>query len=325
MEVDDLPSPAELWWPFAVLAAAEAARGGTSWTAHPAQQLLSYDGPEGWLCLQRLYRSRLVLWAAPTGEPPLDDLAETPAWVLSDAARQAYGDGITTLAWHAHGEWDGLTEEVSPGTAALLDRTADLPAPLAALVPLARRGDVSADELAEALDDPADPAAALEVLRAVGAEDGHAQGTVRDLLGEAIRKQMRATRDVDRILVQRPAVLVHWARVAEPPDDFSFAVCVDDGALVAAADNHHLPEQFEGALVNVLRELLNEEAGSEQGRWLFARVTFADALVGLERRYDGWPGWFSGPGPSLPSLAREMAARRPPYLPAWASLLPTSG
>lgn len=322
MEIDDLPDPGELWWPFAALAAVDRARGSRVWTFDAGNHLLAHDGPDGGqIRMQRLYGQRLVIWGHAAGEDPHPaSWSGIPGWVTSDAVRLLLGQaGATLLAWHHHGEWDGATPLADP--ASVLAPLLDAEAP-AGLVARARRGTITLDDVAEELAGDGDPERGLAVLVGAARSAPPLQGRVKALLAGEIHAQMRATPERDRIQPQRPAALVRWARVAALPDEFTFTARAERGRLVPDPESDDLDEQFRTQLLNVLAQLHHEEASDDGGAWLYVRVHVAGPRVTFERRYDSLPDWYADTPHSLEALAWEMDQRHRDWRPAWASLLP---
>ena len=70
----------------------------------------------------------------------------------------------------------------------------------------------------------------------------------------------------------------------------------------------------------------HEEASTESGAWLFARVTFDGTLISFDRAFDSWPEWYRvvnpSEGPGLEDLAWEMGQRAEQWRPTWSRLLP---
>ena len=145
-------------------------------------------------------------------------------------------------------------------------------------------------------------------------------------LRDQIHGQMRDAVEADRMLMQRPPVLVHWSRINGPQLPFEYAVMVIRDRIVPAPTNTPMSELAVSSLTNVLAALHRDEAAEESGAWLFARVSSDGVGVRFDRAFDSWPSWYevhhASDGPSLDDLAWEMAQRHQPWLPAWASLLP---
>ena len=322
VDIDELPDPGELWWPFAVLAALDRAQGRRVWTLDAGNHLLSYDGPDGGqFRMQRLYGGRITLWGHAAGEAPEpSSWTGVPGWATSDAIRHwLRREGATLLVWHHHGEWDGATPDADAGAvlAPLLD--AEVPA---ALVKRARARKVTVKDLATALGGQGDPDRGLTVLQEATEDAAPIQGHVRSVLAAEIHAQMRATRDRDRMQPQRPASLVRWARVADVPANFTFTVRAERGRLIPDPESDALAEQFRTQLLNVLAHLYAEEASEDGGAWLFAKVSVDGPRVNYFRAYDSLPEWYDDTPPPLDALEWEMTQRHHSWLPAWASLLP---
>lgn len=328
MDVDDLPPADRLWWPFAVLVALATVRGDDGWSFDARHQQLTRNVPDGgWLRMQRLYGGRAVLWASSsgpgteTGPSPRSSWTGIPGWATSDAVHDwLHYHGATFVAWHSRHGWDTATPSVSPDAALAPLLDADLPE---ALIDAAAAGTVDATMLAQLVD--GDPTDALDLLRSARHEAAPVQGAVRTFLANEIRAQMLHTRDRDRLLHQRPAQLVRWARIANVPAGFHHAVHQQGNGLDAAPGNTPLAAQFLLTLTNVLESLHREEATDQGGAWLFARVGYDGLNLGFDRRFDGRPYWYVGAGPTLDTLADEMARRHPAWRPAWAALLPQPG
>lgn len=324
MDVEELPHADDIWWPFAVRAALDTAAHRDTWRYDAAERLLRYDGPDGTrLRMQRLYGGRMVLWG--THPDPrraaLTSWSGIPGWATSDAVHGwLQRIGATFVLWHYRDGWDSATTGPQPDEplALLLDND-DLPPRLLAA---AAAGHATAEDLAPLLDDATDPAPALALLTAAHVDGPPAQGAVRMLLATEIQAQMRITQDRERNLPQRPAVVVRWARVAEPPPGFTFSMHQQDGGLGPALGNSPIAEQFRLTLVNVFEQLHAEEASETSGAWLFARLSFDGRNVHFERAFDGRPWWYEDDGPTLRTLAAEMRRRSREWRPAWSGLLP---
>lgn len=318
--MDALPPADVLWWSFAVRTALAVARHDETWTFDPIHQLLRHDGDDSQLRMQRLYGGRAVLWGS-TPEADADPRRSwtgIPGWATSDAVRDwLVGSGTTFVAWHSRDGWDTATpgSDLAPAVAALVDE----PVP-DDLVEAARRGRVDR-RLLEGLVD--DTATALHLLHAAGGEAPPVQGMVRSLLAAEIRAQMRLTPERDRMLPQRPVLLVRWSRVANPPRGFTHVVHqYGPGRLAPALGNSALAAQFRLTLDNVLARLHVEEADEASGAWLFARVSHDGVNVHFDRAFDSRPAWFEDEGPALAELDAEMTRRAPTWRPAWSRLLP---
>lgn len=323
MWVDDLPDADRLWWRFAVLAALDRAVGGTTWSFDPRHHMLRYDAADGArLRMQRLYTRRSVLWGNAAGERTPRAWTGVPGWATSDAVLHwLHETGASALAWWSRGEWDTATpeQEVGPMLAPLLG--AEVPHDL---VQQASRQQVTAGRLHDLLGPRAEASAALDLLRRAAGETSAAQGQVGRFLEAEVHQQMRAARERDRVLPQRPVPLVRWSRVADLPGTFTFVVRCEFGRLVADIGNDYVGEQHTSALLNVLGTLLHDEATDDGGAWLFARVRRVAGRLEYDRAFDGWPEWYDGPGPSLRALAWEMSQRSAPWRPPWSRLLPTA-
>lgn len=322
MDIDSLPDPGELWWPFAVLAALDRARGQRVWTFDAGNRLLAYDGPEGGrIVMQRLYGRRLVLWGhGPDESPGPQSWSGIPGWATSDAVRLwLRKQGATLLAWHHHNEWDGATPDTDAEAVLAPLLNAEVPADLLAK---ARARKATLKDLEAALDGRGDAERGLTVLQDATEEAAPLQGQVRHLLAGEIHAQMRSTRERDRMQPQRPAALVRWARVADVPPGFSFTVRAERGRLIPDPESDALSAQFRQQLLNVLEQLHVEEASEDAGAWLFARVSVDGPRVQFDRCYDSMPQWYDDTPPTLEALEWEMTQRHRNYRPAWAKLLP---
>lgn len=346
MNADDLPTAEDLWWSWAVLAATDRSIGGDTWSLDVDDHTLRLDRPGGWLRMQRLEGGRAVLWgyddysADDARAHGLDVLDGAPGWARSDVlTRSVRTEGAGFLAWQAHGEWDTSTPDLDDGADLLLDplRNADsvghtavalsssiVPAHLHQLLSGARTGHLDEADWAAYLGNAGDPQPGLELLR--NADDEAqltAQGSARTRLRQTVHAQMREATERERVVVERPAVLVQWSRITDLPVAFEHAVMVDQDRLLPATTNTGPPEQFALTLTNVLRQLHHDEASDESGAWLFARVVYDGRAVSLDRAFDHWPAWFTDDhGPSLEGLAWEMDQRHPDWRPGWASMLP---
>jgi hypothetical protein len=155
---------------------------------------------------------------------------------------------------------------------------------------------------------------------------GSQGGAVLRRLRQQIHEQMRAGQERDRVLIQRPPLVVYWSRANGPQLPYEHAVMAVRGELRPAPTNTALPPLVERTLTNVLLQLHREEASDESGAWLFARVWSDGSMVSFDRAFDTWPEWYqvrhTSQGPSLEDLAWEMAQRSPEWRPAWSTLLP---
>jgi hypothetical protein len=324
VEPDDLPDPEDLWWSWATLAAIHRAGDEKVCTFDPGEQVLRLDLADGgWLRMQRALGSRMVLWgrSAQVGDRPPDPRREAPDWAVTDAA----GTGSPSfLAWHVHGEWDLSGPEPDEGAVHLLR-------PLLSVDPRAveaLRADPCPETLRTWTDGPhLEEAVALlhrvdDLDRAAGSQGG----AVLRRLRQQIHEQMRAGQERDRVLIQRPPLVVYWSRANGPQLPYEHAVMAVRGELRPAPTNTALPPLVERTLTNVLLQLHREEASDESGAWLFARVWSEGSMVSFDRAFDTWPEWYqvrhTSQGPSLEDLAWEMAQRSPEWRPAWSTLLP---
>ncbi|MCW2818524.1 MAG: hypothetical protein JWR42_1311 [Marmoricola sp.] len=324
-----MPDADDLWWSWVVLSALHRVTGDASFRFDPDDLVLGLDTPDGsWLRMQRVLGSRSVLWgrsdlATPA---PADARRGAPDWALTEATG---GDRPTLVAWHAHGEWDLSHHDEDDGLLPLLR-------PVLAvdprLVALARTGALEAHHLAAHVPGPhvdeGDLLAALALVAAAGGTAPAATaGSVLSRLRHQIHEQMRDAAEADRVLLQRPPAVVHWARANGPRMPFTWSVMWLRGEAVPGAGSTRLPDAVRRSLTNVLAELHRSEAGEESGAWLFARVHSPDGVVvAFDRAFDSWPSWFAvhhrDRGPSLVDLAWEMSQRGSAWRPAWASLLP---
>ncbi len=326
MEPDDLPDPGDLWWSWVVLAALHRAVDDDHCGFDERLRVLRLETSAGsWVRMQRTLRSRATLWGRSSRAPqaPADARAAAPDWAVTEAMA---GRRPTFLAWYAHGEWDTSSPGADEGAVHLLRPilTVDPRA-----VELARAGRLDAAALARWTDGEHLGAAADLVTRAgqtvPGAPVG-AAGAVRARLRDQIHEQMREADERDRMLMQRPPVLVRWLRASGPGVPFEHAVMITRHRTVVSPTSTPLAEPVVRSLANVLTGLHHEEAGEESGAWLFARVASDGVVVAFDRAFDSWPSWFQvrqvDQGPTLDDLAWEMQQRAVPWRPAWAGLLP---
>ncbi len=323
VEPEELPDAEDLWWSWVVLAALHRAAGDGSCRFDAHEVLLELDGADGsWLRMQRSHGRRATLWGRSAVAPPSRDdaLRGAPDWALSQSTHQRRP---SFLAWHVHGEWDTSAPCDDEGAIHLLR-------PLLTVDPraveLVRTGRATAETLAPyAHGDHLEEA--VELVRLAGGDAPRRPGgTVGSRLRDQVHGQMRDAVETDRMLMQRPPGLVHWLRVNGPRVPFEHAVMVIRDRIVPAPTNTPLPELAVSSLTNVLATLHRDEAAEESGAWLFARVGSDGVGVTFDRAFDSWPAWYevhhASDGPSLEDLAWEMTQRQPPWLPAWASLLP---
>ncbi|MBO9523619.1 MAG: hypothetical protein J7518_18970 [Nocardioidaceae bacterium] len=310
MEADDLVSAEDLWWSWAVLTDQDLLPDGARCELDADEHVLSYDYGASWTSLQRIAGGRAVLWGrAGTSvrdaiSEHLDVLAGAPDWASSDAVwRSVRETKPGFFAWHSRDGWDTSTPD-------MFDGVIDLITPLLRadphLVDAARAGQSDSVFLKDA----------------AGVAYVAAQGPIRHRLRHQIHEQMRATRERDRGLPERPTLLARWVRVVEPVASFTHTVLVDEGRLVVTSSSPWLPEAMRLTLGNILRELHRAEAEEESGAWLAARVRFEHGRIALDRAFDSLPAWYTGKGPTLRALAWEMSQRTDPWRPAWATLLP---
>lgn len=322
VDIDELlPDPGEIWWPFAVLAAIDRARGRRVWEFDAGNHLLCYDGADGGrIRMQRLYGGRIALWGHAAGERPEPvSWSGIPGWAISDAIRHRLRrEGATLLAWYRHGEWDGLTPHADVERVLGPIRSADVPDDL---LRRARARTVEEGDLAKVLGDSGDPERGLKVLREATREATPVQVGVRSLLAGEIYAQMRRTPDRDRGQPARPAAVVRWARVVDVPEHFNLTVRAERGQLIPDPESDSLPTRFRTQLLNVLTQLYASEASEDGGAWLFARVVCEGPRVRFDRAYDGMPEWYDDTPLPLDALAWEMSRRRREWRPPWAALL----
>jgi hypothetical protein len=310
MEADDLASADDLWWSWAVLVDAGLLPDGATSELDTDEHVLQYHLGDSWASMQRIGGGRAVLWgrvADATRDAVTehaDVLAGAPDWARSDAVWRSIREvkpGF--LAWYSRDGWDTSTSGMYDGVVALF-------------LPLLR-----ADPRLVA-DARAGGTGSVLVQKAQGVAHVAAQGAVRDRLRDQIHRQMRDTPDRDRHLPARPTLLARWARITDPRRSFEHVVLVDEGRLLGATDAP-LAAGAAASLANVLQELHRVEAGDESGAWITARVRFDGARISFDRAFDGLPDWYSGPGPTLRTLAWEMQQRSPRWRPAWARILPS--
>jgi len=312
VEIDELPPADQLWWTAACLAARDRATGRSGWDLDAGNQVLHHAAPDGSLLrLQRLLGGRFAIWGIDPDDTLQRGWTGIPGWATSDVAEWWERSGATFVAWHTRDGWDTATPEAS----------------LAPLAPLLR---AHADGIAAAVDD-ADALAALigegdgelarVVLTQARREAPTTQGRVRRMLAHEIHAQMARGPERDRVLPQRPVPVVRWVRAARPPAGFAFAVHLEGDAIVEDATNHRLADQFHRSLLTLFEVLHHEEAEPASGGWMFARLTYDGINAGFDRAFDSRPHWYSGDGPTLETLAAEMARRTPEWRPAWSRLL----
>lgn len=311
MEADDLVSAEDLWWSWAVLTDAGLLPDGANCELDADEHLLCYDYGDSWASMQRIAGGRAVIWGRAGGSPRdaisehIDVLTGAPDWSSSDAVwRSVRETKPGFFAWHTRDGWDTST----PG---MFDGVTDLLMPLLRadprLVDAARAGQTESVFLKDA----------------AGVAYVAAQGPIRNRLRHQIHEQMRADRERDRGLPDRPTLLARWARITEPVAPFAHTVLVDEGQLVVTSSSNWLPEAMRISLGNILRELHRAEADEESGAWLAAQVRFQQGRITLHRAFDSLPHWYAGKGPTLRGLAWEMEQRAEQWRPAWASLLPS--
>jgi len=316
VDVDELPPAEELWWTAAVLAARDQARpastADSTWRFDPRDLILHHEPPDGcFLHLQRLFGGRLSIWGTDPAETAPPTWSGIPGWAGSDVDEWWERSGATFLVWHSRHGWDTATPDASlvplePLLAAYADGLAAVAIDPEALTALVGDGDLGT---------------ARDVLSGARAEAPTKQGRVRRMLAREIRAQMSASAERDRLLPQRPVVVVRWARAARPPAGFSCSVHFDGQSIVEDSANHRLDEQFRRSLLNVFELLHHEDGDPESGAWLFARVTFDGVNVSFDRAFDSRPHWYLGDGPTLEVLAHEMSRRTPQWRPPWSRLL----
>ncbi|MGI9156167.1 MAG: hypothetical protein ACR2FG_05960 [Marmoricola sp.] len=347
MHLVGLGSPAQLWRRWVLLAAGHAALG------RPGCEIQRHDGcghleddAGRWLRMRRLAGNRAILWGhdpddAVSAGLEADLLDSAPDWAYdadraqSDSAWREVGH----LAWHAHGSWSSTPDQLSAGTEALLSTVGTdeaLHSWWRATWP-----DASDDQLAVVLRKPeatalaavVGGAAASRAARQVGLGRSWAGHQLSDTAASHLRAQiyaqMRSADElVDRGHPKRPTLLRQWARVNLAGTPFRHAICaVGAGSaplLVGSVDNDGLRKEGKRSLENVLNELRMLETDEQSGAWLFVKVSCDGRSVAMDRRYDGWPGWYLAPaaGPSLAGLHLEMAQRAPDWRPPWSTLLP---
>jgi len=323
VEIDELPEPADLWWSWVFLAALHRASDDPGCGFDPDHGVLHLTSTDGsWIRMQRVLRTRTTLWGRSAHAPPAPPDARhgAPDWAVTDATltrRPSF------MAWHAHGEWDHSSPADDAGAVHLLRPilTVD-PEAVAAI----RGGATDSATLAPWVDGPhLEEAAELVRLAATGSPTRRL-GAVRSRLRDQIHQQMHDAPERDRMLIQRPPGLVRWARVNGPGVPFEYAVMALRDRMSTSPYNSRLPESTVRSLGNVLGSLHREEAGTESGAWLFARVSSDGTLVSFDRAFDSWPAWYRvghpGEGPGLEDLSWEMDQRAREWRPAWASLLP---
>jgi hypothetical protein len=323
VDPDALPDGEDLWWSWVVLAAMHRASGDEACRLDPHTLVLALDNDDGsWLRLQRTLGRRLVLWGRSAVAPELapDARRGAPDWALSEATEDREP---TFFAWHVRGEWDASTAYDDEGALQLLR-------PVLTVDPRAvgrvRSGQGTVETMVPSLDE--EHLAQADALVDAARADAPARpgGSIGSRLRDQIHGQMRDAVETDRMLMQRPPVLVQWSRINGPHVPFEYAVLVTRRRITPAPTNTALPETVTSTLTNVLRGLHHDEASEESGAWLFARVTSDGIVVRFDRAFDSWPDWYqvhhADQGPSLEDLAWEMRQRAREWRPAWASLLP---
>lgn len=303
------------------------------------------DDAGHWLRMRRLGTNRAILWGHDPGIEAGDGyvselLDSAPDWAYdADRAQAWHGDGVGYVAWYAQGDWSSTPDHHSVGADALLTTVGTDEAVHAWW--RAAWPDASPDQLAVVLQEPEATALASVVGAPAAARAGQQVALGRGWsshqmsdaatshLREQIYAQMRTAEElVDRGHPKRPTLLRQWATVNLPGLPFRHAVCaVGPGSaprLVGAVNNSGLPAPKRRSLDNVLNELRMLETDQGSGAWLFARVACDGRSVELDRRYDGWPGWYVAPAtrPSLNGLYLEMTQRDPRWRPPWSTLLP---
>lgn len=323
VEPEELPDAEDLWWSWVVLAALHRAVADEACRFDADELVLSLDNADGsWLRMQRSHGHRAALWGRSAVAPPSrgDARRGVPDWALSEATEEREP---TFLAWHVHGEWDTSAPCDDEGAIHLLR-------PLLTVDPravdLVRAGQATPETLTSyAHGDHLEEA--VELARLAGA-DGPARssGSVGSRLRDQIHGQMRDAVESDRMLMQRPPALVHWARINGPVSPYEYAVRMVRDQFAPARTNTSLPAPMVRTLTNVLMTLHRHEASEESGAWLFARVSSDGYAVRFDRAFDSWPSWYqvqhAGEGPSLEDLSWEMGQRTARWRPTWASLLP---
>lgn len=323
VEPEELPDAEDLWWSWVVLAALHRTVGDDSCRFDARQVLLALDGADGsWLRMQRSHGHRATLWgrSAVASRSRRDARGDAPDWALSEATEERRP---SFLAWYAHDEWDTSAPCHDEGALHLLR-------PLLTVDPraveLVRTGGATPETLAGyAHGDHLEEA--VELVRLAGGDaPRRSRGSVGFRLRDQVHGQMRDAVETDRMLLQRPPILVHWSRVNGPRVPFEHAVMAIRDHIVPAPTNAPMPELAVNSLANVLGSLHRDEASELSGAWLFARVSSDGVGVRFDRAFDSWPSWcqvhHASDGPSLEDLAWEMDQRTQEWLPAWASLLP---
>ncbi len=323
VDSESLIHPDDLWWPMVLLAARHVVEEDGAGSIDVEDSCVCLTGVDNYVQLQRFRGDRAVLWGR-VGDHEGPSLEDVPDWALTDPLDQAVRTrGINYVAWFAHGEWDAVTSAARGAPELLLSR---MPSVDPDVVEAARANDFECAALRDFLG--ADPHEVVELLRSASSElSPPVGGTVSGRLLRQIHEQMRDATEADRMLIQRPAVLVQWSRVNGPPPPFEYAVMAARNQLVPATTNSRFTTTVTRSLTNVLHKLRHEESSDEYGAWLFARVWHDGRMLHFDRAYDSWPAWFqvrqTGQGPSMADLAWEMDQRERPWRPRWASLLPS--
>ncbi len=315
MDVDELPPAEGLWWAAAALAARDRALTDATdagWRLDSRNQVLHHEPPDGRrLRLQRLFGGRFAMWGTDPADTAHRVWSGIPGWAGTDVDEWWERSGATFVAWHTRDGWDTATPEAS-------------------LLPVEPLLTAYAEGLGAAATDPTvlatligggDAEAARAVLSEARAEAPTRRARVRGMLAREVQAQMTGSPERDRLLPQRPVVVVRWARAARPPAGFAFSVHHDGDRVVEDTSNHRLDEQFRSSLLNIFALLHREESDPASGSWVFARVTFDGINVSFDRAFDSRPHWYAGEGPSLEMLAAEMSRRDPSWRPPWSRLL----
>lgn len=322
VDAEALIHPDELWWPMVLLAARHVVEEDGGGSLHIVDSCVCLNGVDNYVQLQRFRRQRAVLWGR-VGDHEGPSLEDVPDWARTDQLEQAVRSrGINYVAWFAHGEWDAVTSAARGAPELLLSR---MPSVDPEVVEAARNSQFDCAALRDFLG--ADPQEIVDLLTEAGSElPAPVSGSVSGRLLGQIHEQMRDASETDRMLIQRPAVLVQWSRVNGPPPPFEYAVMAARNQLVPSATNSRFTTTVTRSLTNVLHKLRHDESSDDYGAWLFARVWHDGRMLHFDRAYDGWPAWYQvrqpGQGPSMADLAWEMDQRAPQWRPRWASLLP---
>ncbi|MGE4425894.1 MAG: hypothetical protein AB7G37_05505 [Solirubrobacteraceae bacterium] len=158
----------------------------------------------------------------------------------------------------------------------------------------------------------------------------HAMRTADELPGrDRVAAPRRGLRRLlgggDRRSPEERALLDHVRDRRRPGRDRAVLLLqVSEHATAGTAGDHPLRDDgFDGQRADKehARALRDAERDPEAGAWLFVRVDVGPDGERIDRAYDHWPAWWTGPGPWRSHLQEELSRRGPAWRPAWASLL----